>query len=125
MSAFGNYLEDAGLDHFLNVAAMPMVPVVLHLYTGDPLDDDSGPEVAGGSYVPTAIVFNAAVTGTATNNGSVAFPEATALWGLVSHFAIKDGPGNLHYRGQFDTAKTVDSGDVAVVADAALSVSHD
>jgi len=125
MSAFGDYLENVGLDHFLNVATMPMVPVLLHLYTDDPTDADTGTEVVGGSYAPTAIVFNASAAGTSLNNGSVAFPEATALWGLVSHFAIKDGANNLHYHGIFDTAKTIDSGDVAVIGDTDLSVSHD
>lgn len=125
MSAFGDYLENTGLDHFLNVSSMPFVPVFLHLYTGDPLDDDSGPEVVGGSYVPQSIAFNAAVAGATTNNGAVAFPEATALWGLVSHFAIKDGSDNQHYNGAFDTAKTIDSGDVAVIGDGDLAVSHD
>lgn len=125
MSAFGDYLENVGLDQFLNVQAMPFVAVLLHLYTGDPLDDDSGPEVVGGSYVPQPVTFNAAVGGSTTNNVPVAFPEATALWGLVSHFAIKDGVGNQHYHGAFDTAKTIDSGDVAVIGTDDLTVSHD
>jgi len=125
MSAFGDYLENTGLDHFLNVSAMPMVPVLLHLYITDPTDADTGTEVTGGGYLPTAIAFNAAAGGSTDNNGSVAFPEATALWGLVAFFAIKDGSDNLFYHGQFDTAKTIDSGDVAVIGDTDLTVTHD
>ena len=124
MSAFGDYLENAGLDHFLNVSPLATAPLNLHLYTGDPTDLDTGPEVAGGGYLPVAATFNAAAAGVSTNAAGVQFAEATALWGLVSHFGLKDGGGNLYYHGAFDTAKTIDTGDVAVVGAGDLSVEH-
>lgn len=125
MSAFGDYLENAGLDHFLNVSALAQTGMFLHLYITAVGDDDSGTEVVGNAYVPTAAVFGAAALGTALNSASIVFPEATGLWGLVAFFALKDGTNNLYYHGAFDIAKTIDSGDVAAVNIGDLSVSHD
>lgn len=78
-------------------------------------------EVAGGSYARQAI---SATTGWSaggqvgdayevSNAGSVTFSQATADWGLVTHFAVYDAlaSGNLLYYGALDTSKQVYNGD--------------
>jgi len=125
MAAFGTYLENAGLNHFLNVTPLAQAPLNLHLYLTDPTDDDTGTEVSGGSYAPVAATFNPAAAGATDNDVAIVFAEATGSWGNVAYFALKDGADNLYYHGQFDVAKTIDTGDVAAVAIGDLNVSHD
>jgi hypothetical protein len=124
MSAFGDYLENASLDHNLNVTPLAQTPVYLHMYTSPVGDDDSGTEVVGNGYVATVINFGAASGGIALNNQEVVFPEATGSWGTVSHFAIKDVSQNLMYHGAWTTPKAVGNTDTARVAIGAVSVEH-
>jgi hypothetical protein len=87
--------------------------------TADPLDDGSGiAEPAGGSYARVAVTNNAtnwpAASGGAKSNGTaIAFPQATASWGVITHFFCSDlaTGGNMLGHGSLTASKTIDSGD--------------
>jgi hypothetical protein len=124
MAATGTYLASKTLDHNLNTTPLPQTPLFLHLYTSNPTANDTGIEVSGAGYAPVAAPFSPAVAGVASNSGSIVFAEAASLWGLISHFGLKDNLDNLYYFGQFAVAKTIDTGDVAAIAAGDLSVSQ-
>ena len=115
MTAMSDYLELEFLDHFLGTAASTFVAqVYLALYTTDPTDADTGTEVSGGAYARQAIDFNAAAAGSTSNSAQIDFPTATANWGTVSHFGIRDAAtlGNLIIHGAWDTAKAINTDDI-------------
>lgn len=106
MLAKSNYLENEILDHILrNSAYTPAATVYLAAYTVAPTDADSGTEVTGGSYARQAITFNAAASGLVDNSGVITFPTATANWGEVVAYGIRDAltVGNLLYWGWAST----------------------
>lgn len=128
MTAFSNFLENELLDHTLAVGSYTMpVAVYIGLYTSAVGDDNSGTQVSGGSYARQAVTFNAAVSGSTSNSGTVNFPTATASWGTVTHFGIFDAVsgGNLLYWGALTTSKTVDNGDVFTFPAGNLTVTLD
>ena len=61
----------------------------------------------------------------ATNNGAIAFPQATADWTQATHFGLWDAAsaGNFLGGGALTQAKTVLNGDTAEFADQALTAS--
>ena len=129
MSAATNYLENEVLDHILGEGTRDFTsPATLYigLFTAV-ADGETGSvtEVSGGSYARTAVDFNAASGGSATNNGDVTFPTATADWGTVTHVGIYDAStaGNLLIYATLDTSKTVSNGDTFVIQDTNLTVS--
>lgn len=136
MSAASNYLETKLLDHSLGTTSWTMpasVYVGLFKSTVDAATTlanlEAGTltdEVSGGSYARQTISFNAASSpgGTATNNGAVTFPTATATWGDITHLALIDASssGNVLYAGALDSTKTVETGDSFVIQDANLTI---
>ena len=74
-------------------------------------------ESLGLEYVSAAlaIAFDAPVNGATENSSVVTFPTATANWGAVTHFGIRDAltGGNLLYHGALSSARTILSGDTA------------
>lgn len=126
MTAFSDYLEDALINATLrNISFTSPTSVYIGLHTSAPNDDNTGTEVSGGGYARTLVTFNAPVNGSATNNGTVTFPTASASWGVVSHFGIYDGTGpsaNLLYWGALTVTKTVDAGDIFTVPSGNLTV---
>lgn len=105
----GNKIGDGTLR---NVAYTPAATVYVALYTTNPTAGDTGTEVTGGSYARTAITFSAFSAAASSNSGAVTFPTATANWGTVSHWGIRDASsaGNLLYYGPFTSSQTVNSG---------------
>lgn len=123
-SALSDYLETEVLNMTLrNTAYVPTANVYVALFTGDPLDDGSGPEVSGGSYariaVSTAGGWSAPaagpITGTlmSSNVAAVTFVAASAGWGTVTYVAIFDqlAGGNLLFKGPLEASKAVVNGD--------------
>lgn len=116
MAELSNYLEDALINEVLrNVGYTPAATVYVALYTTDPTDADSGTEVSGGAYARQAVTFGVPSNGVTSNSADVTFPTATANWGTVSHFGIRDAVtvGNLLFHSPVDTAKAVNNGDTA------------
>ena len=136
MSACSDYLEAKLLDHSLGTTSftapstmyvglfkstVDAATTLANLEAGTLTD-----EVSGGSYARQTITFNSASSpgGTATNNGAVTFPTATATWGDVTHLALifNDGSDRVAYAGALDSTKTVETGDSFVIQDQNLTI---
>lgn len=129
MSNATDYLENEVLDHVLGKGTRDFTSPA-NLYIGlftAVADAETGSvtEVSGGSYARTAVTFNTASGGNATNNGDVDFPTATADWGTVTHIGIYDAStsGNLMLVGSLSASKSVTSGDIFRISDTNLTVS--
>lgn len=90
----------------------------LALYTSNPGETGAGTEVTGGGYARKPITFT--ITGNqASNTAEIDFGQASADWGIVSHWAIVDAAtaGNAYYFGATEdgggaaTSFTVNNGD--------------
>jgi hypothetical protein len=132
MAGFTNYLEDEVLDHVLCQGAIYAFPsnVWVGLYTAAPNDDGGGTEVIGGSYArvsTSSATWNTAVDGSTDNAAAITFPQASASWGLVTHFGIFDAAssGNLLMWAILTASKTIDIGDTASFAIGDLDVTLD
>jgi len=73
--------------------ALTLVPPItpfLALFTAAPSDTGGGTEVTGGAYarVNAAGKFAAPANGQMANNAAISFPDATAAWGNVTHWAL-------------------------------------
>lgn len=119
MTAKGNYLEDAIINHVLRATGLttPGTNVWVALYTNSQGDSDSGTEVSGGAYVRMRVqgtgMWDAPTDGATANTAEIAFPQASASWGTVNSVSIHDDSlaGNLLYYGDLTSPKTVNSGD--------------
>lgn len=129
MSAASNYLENEVLDHVLGKGTRDFTSpanLYISLYTTDPGEDDSGTEVSGTNYARTAVTFNAASNGSATNDGDVTFPAAgSGGWGTVSHIGVHDASsaGNLLFYGALTASRTVSESDIFQISDTNLTIS--
>jgi len=150
MSNASNYLENELLDHILGEGSRNYTPttlfVALFADTGSGVaaalesgtSSTSGTanwgyyEINNGSYARQAVDFNAASSGSATNNGAVTFPQASANYdtaggagNTVTHIAIMDAStaGNVLFYGALSVSKTVTTGDTFQINDTALTVS--
>lgn len=132
MSALSNYLENKLLDHALRATAYT-APTTLHvaLYTSNPTDADTGTEVSGGSYarvsLTPATAFGAAAAGSISNAADITFTTATAAWGTITHFAIRDAAtaGNMLVYGALTASKVVANGDTFRFPAASLTITLD
>lgn len=125
--SFSTYAENAVLNHLLGGPDYSRPGTVyLAACTSAPTDDVAGAEPSIGlatGYARVAIPndsahFPQSAGGTKTNGLSIAFPQANAAWGLVTHFEVYDAPsaGNRICYGPAVVAKTVAMGDVLEVA---------
>lgn len=113
-----DYLEKKLLDHTLNVASYTFPTLHLALFTADPTETGVlTNEVANaGAYARQALnaKFTAAGSETSANTAEIAFPQASASWGTVTHIGIIDsathGAGNMIYHGILDASRLVDTG---------------
>jgi hypothetical protein len=122
-----NYLENAIINHVLrNVPLTSPATVYVALYTSDPGEGDTGTEVSGGSYARRPVTFGAPADGVSTNSALVLFAQATAAWGTVTHFGIRDALtlGNLLYSAALTTSNTIGINDAAKFEVGTLSVTE-
>jgi hypothetical protein len=125
MAAMSDFLENALINATLrNTTYTSPADVYVGLFTTDPTDDGSGTEVSGGSYAREIATFAAPSNGSSSTNADVQFPQATANWGVVTHFAIFDAlsGGNMLYHGILTAAKDIETGDVFKIASGNLTV---
>lgn len=149
MANMSDYLENKIIDHLFRTTTFSQPSVVaVALCTAAPTDASTGAtitEVANaGSYArqtanPLNTTWNATqggtsgassgTGGTTSNASAIAFPTATADWGVVSHIVIVDsatwGAGNVLFWGALTQSKTVSNGDTFQFNAAALSVQID
>lgn len=109
---------NAMLDHWFG-SADPGVPATWYvgLSTTAPAADGSNvTEPSGGAYAPVAVPNDSASWGPAAGRGSanlvdVQFPEATAGWGTLTHWVLKDGAaGTVRAHGALAAPRTVPAG---------------
>jgi hypothetical protein len=125
MAAISDFLENALINATLrNTTYTSPSDVYVGLFSTDPTDDGSGTEISGGSYARTVATFAAPSNGSSSTNADVQFPQATGVWGTVTHFGIFDAltSGNLLYHGILTVAKTIETGDVFKIASGNLTV---
>ena len=121
-----NYLENKLIDHFLGTTTYTKPSTAyLALYTVAPTDSTSGTEVTGGSYARKTVTFNAASSGSTTNNADVDLTGMPAC--TVVAIAVCDAltSGNILVYGSLTANKSLDSGDILRVASGDLSISID
>ena len=114
MAEFTDFMENKIIDHMLrNQAYAPPGTVYVALFTSATGDDSSGTEVSGGSYARQAVTLTAASGGASENSADIAFPQATADWGTITHLALFDAltGGNMLMHTLLDASKTVNNGD--------------
>lgn len=126
MAALSNYLRAALLNATLrNTTYTSPATVYLALYTSDPTAADSGTEVSGGSYARQAVAFSAPSGGATDNSAQLDFPKATADWGTITHFGVRDASsgGNLLFFGALAASKTINTDDKLQVEAGSLDIS--
>lgn len=130
MAKASNYLEDMTLNYFLrNQQVTQPTQIYLALYKTNPTDGDTGAEVVGGGYVRQLISFTAPTQtsdrATISNAARIEFPTATAEWGDVAYFGIRDSRdgGNLLIHGAFNKPTTIISGNKFIIEQGNLTIS--
>lgn len=110
------YLENQTIDY--------LAGSYVALFTGDPEEDGSGPELSGNGYARQASGWSSQVANPATLPQDVVFGPATDGWGTVTHFGIFDAQtgGNLLYYGSLDEPKPIGKGDEAKFAAGSLTI---
>ena len=131
MGSFNDYTENKVLDHITGKTSFTMPTAYVGLSTADPLDDASGlAEPSGGSYARVATAgatWDAAAAGATANAQAITFPQATASWGTVTHFALFDAAsgGNMLAHGTLTASKAIGNGYTAAFAIGDLDLTLD
>jgi len=132
VGSFSDFWEIEILDHIFGKGSYtPPTHIFIALSTADPTDSGGSiAEPAGGSYARKSTDpadWDAAASGALDNGNAITFVEATASWGLISHFALFDAlsGGNMLAHGSLASSKTIDSGDTASFEAGDLDVSLD
>lgn len=137
MSSFSDYLENGLIEHTLRGVALP-VPSGIHvaLFTGDPTDAGSGPEVSTAAWPAYARQnaaqggtissgWTAAANGVSSNAKVITFAANNGASPVtVTHVALYDSAtgGNMLYRQALTASKTLGTGDVLSFAIGALQI---
>lgn len=116
-----NFLEIKWLDHFLKVTIWNApTDLFVTLSITDPTDSGAGlAEPSGGNFSRKIHNAWAPASSRATSNvGSITFPDATASWGTITHWAIMDAAsgGNMLAHGDLSASKVIDNGDTFIFA---------
>jgi hypothetical protein len=133
MGSFSNYMELELLDHVFKVGAYTAATnLYVALLKSTPDDADTGStlpgEVSGGAYARKGCnTWAAAASGATSNSIAIEFVQATADWGVVTHFAVVDhsSTGNVIGWGALTVTKNIQSGDQARFATNDLDVTLD
>jgi len=125
-----NYLANAILDHIFGTTVYDATAnLYVALSTANPTDDASGvAEPSGGNYSRVNHDnWDAAASGATENTGAITFPQASASWGTVTHFAMYDASsgGNMLFYGALDNSRAIGQQDTPSFADGALDITMD
>ena len=109
------YTSKGLLDHLFNNLDFPTVLTgYLALFTSDAgLRDNNNllwTEVVGGGYARQVVSFGAWANFEVQNDVDVNFPQATAVWGNITHGAMMDqlaAPGNVLTWGPLTVARNI------------------
>lgn len=127
MAAMSNYLEDELIKHIFRTGSMTKPTVLaIALCTAATTDAQTGAtitEVAdANNYSRTSLNpldANWAATngsnGLTSNLSAIVFPQASGVWGTITHIAVCDsatwGAGNVLFHGELAVSKTVNNGE--------------
>lgn len=120
MGSFGNYLELELLDHVFGCGGRNYTPpaaLYVALSTADPTDSGGSiSEPSGNNYARVSTAsgdWNVASNGSVSNANTISFPQASASWGTITHFAIYDAAsgGNMLMHAALTSSRSVSSGD--------------
>lgn len=128
-----DYLANALLDHTLPTGSAFSVPATIFIAaaTASILDSDTGSTISeptGGSYARKEFsTWNTASGGASSNDGEIAFVQASGAWGTIQAFALCDAEtaGNILFKADVGAAKAIESGDTMKFADEALDITLD
>ena len=130
--SFSKYLEDKMMQHaFCGVQYTVPQTLYLALYVSNPTDNDTGTEVNGAGYARVPITFNTpTVSGQKTviaNALQITLAQATADWGTVTHYGIRDAAtgGNLLAYSSLAISKSIQTGDQPEFPVGGITVSID
>jgi hypothetical protein len=135
--SFGNYLEGKILEQAFGARSFtPAATLYVHLYTAAPADGGGGTEVSTAvwtNYAAAAVTNDSTKWSTFEDNAQVpnlaeiSFGTATisGTAPIVTHFAIKDGSGNLYGWAALNSSKTINNGDPVKFAAGAVVISLD
>jgi len=119
-----NIIENQLLDALVGTTAYSVTgPIKLALVTANGDDATAGTEVTGGSYARQTIAFDAAASGSISNNASISFTGMPAV--TVVGIEIYDSAGTpkrLAY-GALTTSRVVTAGDTVQFASSAITLS--
>jgi hypothetical protein len=109
--SISNFLEEAVLNKVFRNVNFTVTTVTLSLHTGDPGEDGTANEVAGGSYARQPVTFSAAANpaGTIASSIDVNFTGMPAA--TITHGGLWDNLGNFLWGGPLTTPKTTNAGD--------------
>jgi len=127
-----NYMSNKLVDEFFRAQAYAWPATTYEaLFTVSPGDNDTGTEVAGGSYARVGVASSTAAwsgtqsagstsassgtSGESSNNAAITFPAPTADWGAVVAGGTRDASsgGNLLLWGDFASPRSIVSGGAA------------
>ena len=119
-----NTIENQLLDALVGTAAYSVTtPIKLALMTSNGNDSTPGTEVTGGSYARQTIAFDAAASGSISNNAAINFtgmPTCTVVG--IEIYDNAGTPKRLAY-GPLTNSRSVTSGDTVQFAISAVSLS--
>jgi hypothetical protein len=117
-------IENQLLDALVGTSAYSVTtPVKLALMTANGSDSAPGTEVTGGSYARQTIAFDAASSGSITNNAAISFtgmPSCTVVG--IEIWDNAGSPKRLAY-GPLTASRTVTSGDTVQFASSSVTLS--
>ena len=117
-------IENQLLDALVGTSAYSVTtPIKLALMTANGSDSAPGTEVTGGSYARQTIAFDAASSGSITNNAAISFtgmPSCTVVG--IEIWDSAGSPKRLAY-GPLTNSRTVTSGDTVQFASSAVTLS--
>lgn len=130
--AMSNYLVNKDIDYIMRAQAYTApTTVYIALETAAGTSAGCGTEETGTGYARVAVTssltnwagtqaaastaVSSGTTGTTSNNAAITFGSPTASWGTVTGFCVMDAStaGNLLWRANLTTSKTINSGDAA------------
>ena len=119
-----NTIENQLLDALVGTSAYTVTtPIKLALMTANGNDSTPGTEVTGGSYTRQTIAFDAAASGSISNNAAINFtgmPTCTVVG--IEIYDNAGTPKRLAY-GPLTNSRSVTSGDTVQFAISAVSLS--
>ena len=115
MAGASDYLENKILNLVCNGVAYTPPTIKVALFTSAATGLETGDltgEISGGGYARQSITFNTSTAGSADNNATVQFPQATADWGTVHYMALVDASDNVLLWNTLTVDKEILNGDI-------------